>query len=163
MCVRDFIHVCDRHADNRSQQRPSQAKAKAHAAALIRRIGAAHRAGKFKRADALTLVYLNSLDAKYAAVHVAYKSLKPHRRPDPQLLFSYAQALDPWQGTQEDVFLTLKEKPAGPDGNSGHFGLRGTHAAIKRAAELLADGHTWAIKIDIANCYPSFDGEKVTV
>ncbi len=39
--------------------------------------------------------------------------------------------------------------------------MRGTQAAIKRVADLIREGYAWAIELDIDDCYPSFDGQKV--
>jgi hypothetical protein len=58
-------------------------------------------------------------------------------------------------------YLVLHALVARADLHPWQYGRRGVHAAINRAAELLATGHVWAIETDIENCYPSFDGEKV--
>jgi hypothetical protein len=41
------------------------------------------------------------------------------------------------------------------------YPMRGTQAAIKRAADLMREGYGWAIELDTNDCYPSFDGQKV--
>jgi hypothetical protein len=40
-------------------------------------------------------------------------------------------------------------------------GNGGTHAAIQHIAQAMKDGFVWAFEIDIENCFPSFDGNKV--
>jgi hypothetical protein len=62
------------------------------------------------------------------------------------------------RGRQHLVLPLLKARA---DLHPNQYGTRGPHAAIKHAADLLAQGYQWAIETDIANCYPSFDGEKV--
>jgi hypothetical protein len=41
------------------------------------------------------------------------------------------------------------------------YGMIGTHAAVKRVAELMTQGYVWAMETDLKDCYPSFDGEKI--
>ena len=37
----------------------------------------------------------------------------------------------------------------------------GVHAAIKHTKQALIDGYVWAVELDIKDCYPSFDEEKL--
>ena len=59
--------------------------------------------------------YLNSMDARYAATLVAYNQLKPHLRPNAKCLFGIAQSLDPWNGSDEAVYLRFQPKKGNPD------------------------------------------------
>ena len=156
---------------------------------MLRRIRAAHQAGKHKKADHLTDVYLNSLDARYLAVREAYAKLNSHQRPNATCLLGYARSLNAWEGTQEEVILRLIEKKGKPGQfrTIMEFGIEnralqylvrpilkaradlhpnqylikgGVHAAVGRVAKLLGKGYGWAVESDIANCYASFDGEK---
>jgi hypothetical protein len=168
---------------------PNRHKALAHTKAMLRRIHAAHCSGKRKLCDHLAHIYLNSMDARYTATRLAYTHLKPHERPDPGCLFAIAQAVDPWNCTDEDVYLRFQQKKGNPDKcrpilefgienrarqylvlpllrarserHPCQYGRRGTQAAIARVAQLMARGYVWGIETDIADCFPSFDGEKV--
>lgn len=186
--AQEALHDKYRQA-SRVAKAPSKHKARAHIKALLRRIHAAYCSGKLKLGDHLSLMYLNSMDARYVATLAAYRQLKPHQRPNARCLFGIAQSLDPWNGSGEDVYLRLKPKNGNPDSFRRilEFGIenrslqylvlpllqarserhpcqydrRGTHAAIARVAELMARGHVCAVETDIVNCYQSFDGEKV--
>src|SRR5665811_2624908 len=100
-----------------------------------------------------------------------------------------ARGLDAWKGTQELVILRLKEKDKSPgvyrdikefgiqnralqylvlpllkvqaNLHPNQYGMIGTHAAVKRVAELMTQGYVWAMETDLKDCYPSFDGEKI--
>ena len=108
-------HDVHHQAPPTANKRPSAHKAHTHTNAMLRRIRAASRSGKHKQAEALSRVYLGSMDARYAATLVAYHRLKPHVRPDVGSLFAVAQSLDPYSGTQEDVYLRFKPKKGNPD------------------------------------------------
>jgi hypothetical protein len=168
---------------------PSLHKAQAHARKMIMSIRRAHDGGAYKKADALTRIYLDSIDARYVAVWEAYGRLKPHQRPKASRLFDIARSLNPQVGSQEPVHLWFKQKVEKPhkfrpimdfgienralqylvlpvlqarsDPHPSQYARRGPHAAIARVAELLALGYVGVIETDIANCYQSFDGEKV--
>lgn len=168
---------------------PSIHRAQVHTKTLLKRIHAAYCSGKRKLGDHLMREYLNSMDAQYAATHVAYNQLKPHLRPNAKCLFPIAQSLDPWNGSDEAVYLRFQPKKGNPDEyrpildfgiehralqylvlpllrarseqHPCQYGRRGTHAAIARVAELMARGYVHAVETDIANCFQSFDGEKV--
>ena len=165
------------------------AKAKARVASMLGKIRAAHQAGKRERADYLTKRYLLSLDARDVAVQQACRKLKPLRRPSPSKLPAIAEHLNAWDGTAEPVVLSFKEKESKPnhyrslldfgienralqylvlgalkaraDLHPNQYAMRGSHAAIQRVAELMANGYEYAVEIDIKDCFPSFDGEKV--
>jgi hypothetical protein len=168
---------------------PSPQKALAHARKMIMTIRRAHDRGAHRKADALARIYLDSIDARYFAVLAAYRRLKPHQRPKASKLFDIAKSLNPWAGTQEPVHLWFKQKAGNPhkfrpimnfgienralqylvlavlwarsDTHPHQYDRRGHHEAVAEAAKLLEQGHEWAVEIDIANCFPSFDGEKV--
>ena len=38
----------------------------------------------------------------------------------------------------------------------------GVHAAIRHTKQALIDGYVWAVELDINDCYPSFDEEKLS-
>ncbi|RWG78548.1 reverse transcriptase domain-containing protein [Mesorhizobium sp.] len=167
----------------------SPASAEAHCHALIQRIRAAHLAGKRKKADYLSGIYLRSLNARYLASLRGNAALKKNRRVPNEKLLPIAQSLDAWSGTQEKVILRLKPKDNGDARKLMDYGIEnralqylvrpligarsnlhphqygtrgGSHAAIKRVATLLEQGYVWAIETDIKDCYPSFYGEKLS-
>jgi hypothetical protein len=162
-----------------------------YADVLLGKVRVAIETGKRKKADYWTRRYLNSGAAKRMAVNEAYRSIKPHRRPDKSILLSIAQKIDPWQGTTEDVIVHLKPKKSNPNDyrpimdfgienralqhlvfpvlrelvqlHPRQYGTRGgTHAAIKQAVAALSSGFVWAVEVDIKDCYKSFDGKKLT-
>ncbi len=161
-----------------------------HVDMMLNKIRAAHDANEHKREKHLIRGYLNSFDARVEAVRAALRSLNSHRRPKDTQVYSIVQTLDPWKGTEEPVTVHWKVKDAnahdyriimdfGPinralqclvhrvlgataDLHPRQFAVRGgVHAAIKHVAKARADGHVWCAEIDIANCYPSFEGEKL--
>ncbi|TIQ44616.1 reverse transcriptase domain-containing protein [Mesorhizobium sp.] len=167
----------------------SRANAEAHCRALIQRIRAAHLAGKRKKADYLSGVYLRSLDARYLATLRGNAALKKNRRVATEKLLPIAQSLNAWAGTQEKVILRLKPKENGDARKLMDYGIEnralqylvrpligaqfnlhphqygtraGRDAAIKRVATFLEQGYVWAIETDIKDCYPSFYGEKLS-
>jgi hypothetical protein len=110
-------------------------------------------------------------------------------RPPASVVRDYAGSLNAWAGSKEPVGLHLKQKAGNPDHrrpimsfglenralqllalralraqaalHANQYAMRGVHAAIRTITDLLKDGFNWAIESDIANCYGSFDGEKV--
>ena len=58
-------------------------------------------------------------------------------------------------------YLVLGALRARADLHPSQYALKGSHAAIKRVAELMANGYKYAVEIDIKDCFASFDGEKV--
>jgi hypothetical protein len=165
-------------------------KARDHVAKMLKRIRKAHENGQQEKARGLVCGYLASHDAHHLAALEAYNRVRVDLRPDPKLLPKIAQSLNPWVGTPEVVQLRLVQKPHKPDDfrtivnfgvknralqylvrdvleaqadlHPNQYAMRGHHAAIERVADLLEQDCQWAIETDIANCYQSFDGEKVS-
>ena len=134
--------------------------------------------------------YLGSFDAKLHATLEAYDAMKPEDRPDPRELASIACSLDPWKGTEEPVRVHRipKDSPGeyrtvlefGIENRALQYLVRdvliavlelhpnqyatrgGVHAAIKHTKQALIDGYLWAAELDINDCYPSFDEEKLS-
>jgi len=149
-------------------------------------IATAHRAKKPKLVRQLVGRYLKSYDAKRVAVRKAYKAL---RRPGPKAnVNALAAKLLPWEPSNEPARLFLKKK--GTTGNyrtildfelenrarqhlvkdaiaptvdlhPRQYGTIGVHAAIKSVAESMAQGYVWGFEIDISNCFPSFEEERL--
>lgn len=159
-----------------------------HEKHLRREIHKAHRAGKKKRTRQAVYRYLQSYDAKLAAGAEAYRDLKQHQRPKVDLLPGIAENLDPFVGTDEDVFVVFKEKSDGNFRPIMQFGIRnralqimarhilgaqadllpnqfairgGIRKAIERVVKNLNDGFRHTAEIDLSNCYGSFDEEGV--
>lgn len=169
--------------------KPSTKKSRFRVEKMLAQIASAHKAGKYKKAKRLSIVYLRSFDARYGAVLEAYNALKPRNRPARKSLPAIARGLDAWKGTQEVVILRLKEKEKSPGDyrdikefgieskalqylvfpllkvqanlHLNQYGMIGTHAALIRVAELMTQGYVWAMETDLKDCYPSFDGEKI--
>jgi hypothetical protein len=165
------------------------AKVERRVTGMLEQIRVAHQAGKRRRADYLTQQYLRSRDAKDVAVVQAYRKLKVHRRPDSNELPVIAERLNAWDGTTEPVILSFKEKASKPghfrplldfgienralqhlalgalkmraDLHPNQYVMKGSHDAIRRVTELMANGYEYAVEIDIKDCFASFDGEKV--
>ena len=162
--------------------------AKKHERKLRQKIERAHRAGKRKRAEHLTRMYLMSFHARYVATVEANRQLKPHRKVPSQRLPEIAANLDPWQGTKEKVIVHFKPKKskecevrpimdfgivnrslqylvraaleAQANIHPCQFAIRGGRStAVKAVMDALTAGNHWVVEIDIADCYPSFDGE----
>ena len=109
--------------------------------------------------------------------------------PTRQELPSIASSLDPWKGTKEPVLVHRipKDSPgqyrtvlefeienralqylvrdvliAVLELHPNQYATRGgVHAAIKHTKQALIDGYLWAVELDINDCYPSFDEEKL--
>jgi hypothetical protein len=165
---------------------PKRKQAQAHCRTMLRRLREADSAQKGRRADHLARLYLTSLDAKYLATLQANKALPMSRRKHAAELPAIAKSLNPWAGSEERVKLIPKFKDDGnvrllmsfgiehralqylvlpilrarADVHPAQYASVGVHSAVRRAAELLAEGHTWAIESDIQNCFQSFDGEQ---
>ena len=58
-------------------------------------------------------------------------------------------------------YLVLGALKARANLHPNQYAMKGSHAAIRRVAELMANGYEHAVEIDIKDCFPSFDGEKV--
>ena len=81
---------------------------------LLKRIRAAVQAGKWKKVNWLVVEWLRSFEAKRLAVRLAYRKMKPHRRPKKSEWDAIAFALDPWKGSNEDVFVVNIPKENNP-------------------------------------------------
>jgi hypothetical protein len=82
---------------------------------LLKRIRAAVQAGKWKKANWLILEWLRSPEAKRLAVRLARRNMKVHCRPHKSELDAIAEHLDPWKGSNEDVFVVNIPKENNPD------------------------------------------------
>src|SRR6266496_4119547 len=87
--------------------------ARAHLEAMLTRIQRAYRAGDWRQLRYLMQQYLTSYDARLAATRLASRKMRWDRRPKKTQLRSIAENLNPYQGTREEVRLTLIRK--GPD------------------------------------------------
>lgn len=133
----------------------------------------------------LTGQYLKSHDAKLVAAEEALQKLGlPSSKVD---IKAVAAKLLPWQGSPEPVRLFMKKKGNGDLRPTMNFGLEhrslqylvkaalaatanlhphqygsvGVQAAIVHVAKLMAQGYLWSFEIDIENCFPSFEEEKL--
>jgi hypothetical protein len=186
-----FAINCKPAMPAKSSQYGGRAQAKRHVMAMLDDIRSAHLAGKHKKATHRILRYLNSHHAHVVATELARRTMKPHRRFPKALVPSIASSLDPWVGTTEEVrvnaipkdgdsgdyrvtldflsknralqYLLLRPLREIADLHPHQFGTGngGLHAAIKHVAQAMQDGHLWAAEIDIVDCFPSFDGDKV--
>ena len=163
-------------------------RARTHERKLRRKIERAHVAGKRKRVEHLTRLYLMSLDARYVATVRANRELKPHRTAPARRLYEIAANLDPWRGSAEQVVVHFKPKrdnehdfrpimDFGIENRALQYLVRaaleaqanihehqyatrgGLRAAGRTVMDALAAGYHWAVQVDVADCYPSFDGE----
>jgi hypothetical protein len=158
-----------------------------HVDKLLKR---ARRAGRTSQRNYLVCQYLGSFDAKLHATLKAHGAMRPHRRPDLAKLVTIASGLDPWKGTNEPVRVHWKPKDTPPGHRTVlEFGIEnralqylvrdvliavlelhpnqyatrgGVHAAIRHTKQALIDGYLWAAELDINDCYPSFDEEKLS-
>jgi hypothetical protein len=164
------------------------AVARAHLEGMLTRIQKAHRTGNRRQLRYLIQQYLTSYDARLAATRLASRKMRWNRRPKKTQLKSIAENLNAFQGTREEVRLTLVRK--GPDKfrptldfgienralqylvlsvlyaiaelHPRQFATRGgVPAAIAQAAKAMKAGNLWAREIDIKDFYPSFDGNKL--
>ena len=172
-------------------QHTGKRQAKGHVRAILNDVRSAHLAGKRKKVEYLSHRYLNSHHARLLATELARRAMKPHRQFPKALVPSIASGLDPWAGTAEEVRVNMIPKDPdsgnyrltmdfGPENRALQYlllrllhviadlhprqfgtGNGGMHAAIKYIAQAMRDGHLWAVEIDIANCFASFDGTKV--
>ena len=165
-------------------------KVEAHEQELLRKIESAHLNGKSKKAEYLQREYLNSYDARLVATRRACMAMKPKHRPPMSKLPTIASNLNARSGTQEKVGVRWKPKKSDPHAFRPvmEFGIEnralqyltkaaiaaradlhpmqfavngGVGAAVQRASEALASGFNYVAEMDIRNCYPSFNGEKV--
>jgi hypothetical protein len=165
-------------------------KEEEHVAKLLTRIRDAKELGQVKKLRHWTCTYLNSFDAKLAAVQRANRRRKLGDRLDTATERNTAAGLDPWQGTDEPVLVHRKPKTSNPDSFRTYmaFGIQnkalqylvlplleqvaciapyqytvtgGLHASIKHVVKAMSTGPVWAVEIDVVDCYPSFDGKKL--
>lgn len=170
---------------------PCPEKLKAHEQELLNDLRQAHLQGKHKRTAYLQRQYLNSFAARYVAVEAAYMSLKENQRPPKSSLMEIAEELSAFRGTDEKVEVYWKPKKSNPHEFRAimKFGIRnralqylvgaclkaqanfhpmqfaincGRQAAVKQAVQFMQDGYNYVSEMDIANCFPSFDGEKLS-
>jgi RNA-directed DNA polymerase len=165
-------------------------KEEEHVAKLLTRIRDAKELGQVKRLRHWTGAYLNSNDARLAAVQRANRRRKPGDRFDTATVRLIANGLDAYQGTDEPVLVHRKPKTSNPDSYRTYmaFGIEnsalqylvlrlleqvadvapyqytvkgGTHAAIKHVRKVMSTGPVWVVEVDVVDCYPSFDGKKL--
>jgi hypothetical protein len=157
-----------------------------HLEVLVRRV---REASRINERIYRICTYLGSYDAKLNATLEASEAMKAPRRPDPEELPSIAGSLDAWKGTDEPVLVHRipKDSPgqyrtvlefeienrslqhlvrdvliAVLELHPHQYATRGgVHAAIRHTKQALIDGYLWAVELDINNCYPSFDEEKL--
>jgi hypothetical protein len=164
---------------------------KAHEQKLLNDLRQAHLLGKNKRADYLQRQYLKSFAARYVATETAYKSMKNDQRPPKPSLTEIAEELNAFRGTDEivEVFWKPKKSNSCEFRPIMQFGIRnkalqylvaaslkaranihpmqfaincGRQAAVKQAIQLMQNGNVYVSEMDIVDCFPSFDGEKLT-
>jgi len=162
-----------------------------HVEKLLSRIRAAKELGRFWKLQYWTGVYLNSFDAKWIAVQRVNLRREIKNRLDQATIRAIAARLDPWKGTDEVVLVHQKLKSFDPKLYRTYtaFGIENTalqylllplleqvadvtpyqytvrggmHAAIKQVAKVMSIGPVWAVELDVVDCYPSFDREKLT-
>jgi hypothetical protein len=162
------------------------AKAEAHVGKILRRAEAAHKAGNKGLFRHLATQYLQSRDGRALATREAYRSMKWNRRPKRLELPYIAASLNAWGGSVEPAIVNFKRKPdsrfrlildfgienralqylllrllkTAADLHPHQYATRGgVPAAIDYVAASLLEGFVWTIETDIANCFPSFNGE----
>ena len=81
---------------------------------LLKRIRAAVQVGKWKKVNSLVVEWLRSFEAKRLAVRLACRKMKDCR-PDKSELDAIAARLDPWKGSNEEVFVVHIPKENNPD------------------------------------------------
>ena len=156
-----------------------------HRAQVIARAWAA---GDARTANFLTTKYLQSHEARLAAVGRARRKLPFWKRPSPKSLPGIAAGLNAFSGTNEPASVEIIPKGTNGDYrevvNFGiknrslqyliapllkatsqlhpqQFGSKGVPEAIDLVWELMKSGHVWTFETDIQNCFPSFEGENL--
>ena len=166
-------------------------KEEKHVAKLLRRIRIAKELGQVKKLRHWTCQYLNSSDARVAAVQRANRHRKLGDRLDTSTVRTIAGGLDARKGTDEPVLVHREPKASNPDSFRTYmsFGIEnkalqylvlplleqvavvppyqytvkgGTHAAIKHVRKVMSTDPVWVVEVDVVDCYPSFDGKKLT-
>ena len=172
-------------------EKPNLRLARKHERKLYQKIKRAHRARKRKRVEHFTRFYLMSFHARYVATVKANRKLKPHRKVPARRLPEIAANLDPWRGSTEKVVVNFKPKKdnehdfrpimdfgienrtlqylvqaaleAQANIHPHQFAIRGGRSAAGRAVmAALAAGYHWGAEVDIADCYPSFNGDNIS-
>jgi len=169
---------------------PNPVKSEEHVEQLLERVRRANELGQIKKRDYWARTYLESFDARYAAVLRANRRRDIDDRLDGASVRTVATRLNAWKGTDETVLVHVKRKSSNPDSfrtymafgienralqylvlrlleqmadvDSCQYTIRGgIHAAVKRVAKAMSAGLRWAVEIDVIHCYPSFDGKKL--
>jgi hypothetical protein len=162
--------------------------AKRHTAKLLGRAAANQKAGNRKSVRHMAVEYLQSPHARLLAAQQAYYALGRDDRPTLEQVAWIIKSLDAWQKSNEEVVVTAKWKDNGEYRAISNFGFEhrtrqylvadflssiavlhpdqygtrgGVPAAIDRVSELLRAGYVWTIELDIANCFPSFEGKNL--
>jgi len=163
--------------------------AKRHTAKFLARVAANQKAGKTKFVRHMAVGYLRSHHARLLAAQQAYYALDRDDRPTLKQVAEIIKSVDAWQKSNEQVVVTAKWKDNGDlkraISNFGfehrtrqylvadflksiallhlnQYGTRGgVPAAIDRVSELLRAGYVWTVELDIANCFPSFEGKNL--
>ena len=162
--------------------------AKRHTAKLLARAAANQKAGNRKSVRHMAVEYLRSHHARLLAARRAYYALDRDDRPAVEQVAEIIKSLDAWQKSSEEVVVTAKWKDNGEYRAISNFGFEhrtrqylvadflssiallhpdqygtrgGVPAAIDRVSELLRAGYVWTIELDIANCFPSFEGKNL--
>jgi hypothetical protein len=158
-----------------------------HQEALLRGV---REASRFKERTYRIRKYLGSFDARLHATLEACEAMKASSRPDPAELPSIASCLDARKGTKEPVLAHMIPKDStgqyrmvlefGIENRALQYLVRdvliavlelhpnqyatrgGVHAAIRHTKQALIDGYLWAVELDINDCYPSFEEEKLS-
>jgi hypothetical protein len=155
----------------------------------LKRINCAHLASDLEAQGRLSKHFLRSHNARCVAVWKAYRSLPwLRRRGKKSTLVEIANTLNVWSKSNEEAIVLAKKK--GDDdyrlvvdfwianrarqylvlglleataelGPNQYLTRGGVPEAIKRVAELMAEGYIHCIEIDIKSCYPSFRAEKM--
>ena len=145
--------------------------------------------GQRERAFELQHRYLTNYHFKLAATYEANKKLRRKGRGVPlEDLPGIAAGLCAREGTQEEVRYYFKQKPSGQGRPILDYGIEnralqklvnramepfitlhpnqyayygGRDAACQALREAIEDGFKWVTEIDVRDCYPSFDEEKI--
>jgi N-terminal domain of reverse transcriptase len=166
-------------------------KSEEHVEKLLSRIRVAKERGQVKKLRHWACVYLDSFAPKLVAVQRVNLRRKIKNRLDQASVRMIAAGLDPRKGTDEVVLVHQKLKSNDPklyrtymafgienralqylalrlleqiaDVTPYQYTVRGgIHAAIKQVAKVMSTGPVWAVELDVVDCYPSFDGKKLT-
>jgi len=157
-----------------------------HQEVLLRRV---REASRVNERNYRIQKYVSSFDAKLHATLKADGAMRPADRPHSSEIAAIASSLDAWKGTDEPVRIHMipKDLPgqyrtilefeienralqylvrdvliAVLELHPNQYATRGgVHAAMEHTKQALIDGYLWAVELDIKDCYPSFDEEKL--